>query len=309
MLRDRDDPTPLELEQDARRALRQAIKRELTPVTADYIKWEDDKASLADDLTRALEALRTGMGEQEAQPEGEQEEGKGEVLGVTRVGVELFLHLTGLGQAASCEMGWVVKHIVKPFCGRNGEKAMLDMFAGVRFQGEPAVARMEQFHSYTWRECVADTVGGLADYHWTCLWWDIFCQNQFVAGNVAETFQNAIDQCYKILMSVPHPAMPTYLCRVWCLFELLTATKQGKSVAWVSSNSLTEADFAALEAAEKVFRVDLAKAEATRPEDVTMIHDFIAEKFPEGIPALNKQLFGIFKNSILEENLRAAGFM
>ena len=90
---------------------------------------------------------------------------------------------------------------------------------------------------------------------------------------------------------------------------MLTATKQGKSVAWVSSNSLTEADFAALEAAEKVFRVDLAKAEATRPEDVTMIHDFIAEKFPEGIPALNKQLFGIFKNSILEENLRAAGFM
>ena len=119
------------MEQDARRALRQAIKRELTPVTADYIKWEDDKASLADDLTRALEALRTGMGEQEAQPEGEQEEGKGEVLGVTRVGVELFLHLTGLGQAASCEMGWVVKHIVKPFCGRNGEKAMLDLFAGV----------------------------------------------------------------------------------------------------------------------------------------------------------------------------------
>ena len=92
-------------------------------------------------------------------------------------------------------MGWLVAHFVAP-CTQAAQMPLLAHFFGLRFLSFAVVGPARVFHSYTWRERIADTIATLDRALPTdrqrithFLWWDIFCQNQHVKGDVARTFQ------------------------------------------------------------------------------------------------------------------------
>eukprot|EP00051_Salpingoeca_urceolata_P034591 m.505926 g.505926 ORF g.505926 m.505926 type:complete len:203 (-) comp80266_c0_seq1:699-1307(-) len=111
-------------------------------------------------------------------------------------GSSFSLYGTRLGN-----MAWAVYNIVKP-CTTSSRVPLLNLFMGLTvgtlmYGRQPCVGKMSAFHSYTWLQEPATTLGTFLQYAGrskTYFWWDMFCQNQHDAGNVSETFNTAIRQ-------------------------------------------------------------------------------------------------------------------
>lgn len=126
-------------------------------------------------------------------------------------------------------MWWIVNNIVIPNTIELEESLLFILF-GLSYNTFPIVGVADIFHSYTWSEPFHDTFSVLnetivndVDRFGRFIWWDIFCQNQHVKGDVGKTFSTAIKQVKDVYFSIPTLVKPLALGRVWCLFELTYA--------------------------------------------------------------------------------------
>ena len=136
-------------------------------------------------------------------------------------------------RGAGVGMAWVVENIVKPQT-KLAQCALLDLFFGLEFVSDSdsyyasplsspsgsLVGPVSCFHSYTWNVPVVDTfltVTKFLQEEEKYIWWDIFCQNQHIVGDVGLTFTNAISQIQTLYFSIPDIRKPQSLSRVWCL--------------------------------------------------------------------------------------------
>jgi len=229
-----------------------------------------------------------------------QVETDGKILGINWYGIELFARLTGLiGGKKPCHegMSYVVEHICKPICAER-ECQLVELFEDVAVNGKPVVGVMNSFHSYTWRETLQDTLrslgGGMIkeeELSGTYYWWDLFCQNQHVVEDVMGSFDRAISQCNSFSMTIPNPAQPIALQRVWCLFEIMSAVQGKNKDIRIFCNPAVKIPNANNE-------VDIRNAEATVAADKTMILELVEERIEGGCDALNERVRKVLLNGM-----------
>lgn len=263
-----------------------------------WVKPERD--DLVVNFKEALDATR------DAKLEKEQREiaAKGEkVLGINWLGVEAFLKEAGM---LKCKhpMGWVITNVVKPICD-NHKCELIELFFGVMYDDCPVVGEANWFFSYTWAEPFQSTVqtlrsnlfsksaeeDPLADRFY---WWDMFCQNQHIVKDVQGTFDTAITQVSNLAVSIPNPAAPNAVTRIWCLFEIMSAVENSKPVTIYVNLS----DHSAAQA--NVPEINVQEAQATVESDKEMILKLIDSRIKGGVEALNTAVFKALRDGLVQ---------
>lgn len=247
-----------------------------------WSEWEDDTktAELVLIVQSKLEALRSADAKEVREVEG--------IEGINWLGVELFINITGLSRQCPKPMWWVVDHICKPLCDEK-KCQLIDLLRGVKVDGVPVVGRMNTFHSYTWMEPLQTTLQTLRcsiisekDLREQYFWWDMFCQNQHIVGDVKATFDASVSQCSMVKFSLPDFGHPHAATRVWCLFEIMTAVVKRKELK-VICNPLTSKG-------NLDDDLDIRDAQATVASDKEMILGWVEEKVEGGVDALNREV-------------------
>jgi hypothetical protein len=194
-------------------------------------------------------------------------------------------------------MWWIVENIVVPQTISSHESLLFLLF-GLTVNSFPIVGVASLFHSYTWSEELHDTYETLneainsdVDRFGRFIWWDMFCQNQHAAGDVAETFKTAINQVDKVLFSVPNLVRPQALGRVWCLFELthalLTPTVKLELVNKSRKQHRSYGD-------PLQYITDVNDATATYLADKDMLLNLMESSIDGGCEAANKAIRELF---------------
>mmetsp|Transcript_11314 Transcript_11314/g.13706 ORF Transcript_11314/g.13706 Transcript_11314/m.13706 type:complete len:364 (+) Transcript_11314:56-1147(+) len=254
----------------------------IKPVTKNWEDWKNSKntAALVKKVKHKLNSMRKKSAKR--RPLG--------IAGINWYGCELFFRLVGvMGNSIPCREGmdFVVQYICKPICEKD-QCQLVDLFDGIMINGASVVAEMNCFHSYTWKQPLQDTLrslrgGGIVsetELTKSYLWWDLFCQNQHIVEDVIGTFDKAVRQCEKLVMTVPEPSNPVALQRVWCLFEVMSAVTLKKDVVIYCNPHAKLLDIGQ--------EVNIRTASATVPEDKDMILGLVEERVEGGLDGLNK---------------------
>lgn len=162
---------------------------------------------------------------------------------------------------------------------------------------DASVQRATVFVSHAWSHVFLDFVDALAnreapeDFYWI----DFFCNCQHAAPARpfewwATTFASAIAAIGRTTLVVGF-ADPKPLSRAWCLFEIMSSARNEFSVAISSAESGAFADALAADPAaciERLAKIDLRRAEASKPEDKAAIFAAVADGV--GFDALNERV-------------------
>jgi len=144
------------------------------------------------------------------------------------------------------------------------------------------------------------------DKQTTFIWWDMWCQNQHIVGDVADTFSRSVKQAKRFFFSVPNMTNPKALGRVWCQFEIACALKaqRERESGGLRFEFLTLSEQEALGLSCPP-QFDVSSAEASRPEDKVMLLQFI-DSMPGGRDGVNQALSGMFVSLFRGQQLRDA---
>eukprot|EP00050_Salpingoeca_kvevrii_P012847 m.25101 g.25101 ORF g.25101 m.25101 type:complete len:461 (+) comp4388_c0_seq1:550-1932(+) len=253
--------------------------------------------------------------------------------GVRPVTLNDILLATSLPEAESSSqpppdkgVWWIVKEVVEPATAAR-QCSLLDLLKGWtcrRGQEDyPLVGAATHFHSYTWGASMGQTMDVLTN--WlngaeaktssptpAYVWWDIFCQNQHVKGDVAGTFRAGIEQVGTFLFSLPDCANPAPLSRVWCLYEICSAffrKQQDEANPGARGRRLrvefVTVPFSKVTLDPRQVDIDVLQAQTKFEEDKTMLLAKIEEEIPGGVQGLNRMLQQRFRELALASQLLA----
>ena len=206
-------------------------------------------------------------------------------------------------------MRWAVQHIVEPVT-KEIQLPLLYLLFGIKIDDYAAVGSAKIFHSYTWSESIADTFSTLdkafSDLRLrflTPFWWDIFCQNQHIKGDVADTFRMAISQVSNVYFSIPNLSQPLALGRVWCLFEVTKAISTPTTELVFVFN---ESKYGILQNDVGSYIRDVRMADAFFPADKDMLFALMEKEIPGGCQGVNRIIHDKFAPLLQEQCFRNA---
>jgi ankyrin repeat protein len=204
-------------------------------------------------------------------------------------------------------MAWIVQNIIVPQTIQLQESLLFLLF-GLTYASFPMVGEATFFHSYTWSEGFMDTFQTLeeslsSDVERWCsfIWWDIFCQNQHIKGDVGKTFQTVIHQANTVLFSLPHLMKPIALGRVWCLFELTHALLNQPKVELKIINHSRKNHKSVGEPDDYI--VDVNNANAYFMEDKVMLLALMEKDIEGGCEGANTAIQNLFFPCFLRQCL------
>eukprot|EP00051_Salpingoeca_urceolata_P027345 m.481098 g.481098 ORF g.481098 m.481098 type:complete len:572 (+) comp22045_c0_seq1:1382-3097(+) len=199
---------------------------------------------------------------------------------------------------------WMVKNLIKPITEER-QCPLLELFFGLRFGWNhlQLVAPCNTFVSYTWMSSYNSVLRAAlqslphnVNSDGCYVWWDIYCQNQHVMGDVKKTFSLAIAQIEHFLFVVPEMHNPAALGRIWCLFELAFAVSNKRNLHLAAMNMDNDPKLF-----EKVQTkhwteavIDVRTAQATRSEDIDLVMGLVRELVEGGPDGLNETVRDVF---------------
>jgi len=119
------------------------------------------------------------------------------------------------------------------------------------------------------------------------LWWCYFCNNQWRfadaeqdAASLTLKFGSNLRQCREVLCVLDSISDPTYLKRLWCIYEVHTASEERKTITTIIphhvAQEISELPFYNLEEVFRdAFKVDARNATASRLDDEAVIKRII----------------------------------
>jgi hypothetical protein len=201
-------------------------------------------------------------------------------------------------QTSSYPMSWIVTHIICPHTFSTQESLLFLFFGLTAHNSFPLIGQAHYFHSYTWNEQFSDTYTSLdqaicsdVDRIGRFIWWDIFCQNQHIKGDVAATFHQAINQVSHVLFSIPNLSSPQALGRVWCLYELTCSLSTHTTKLRLIQNYRTHQH---LTQDPLLSIVDVKEASAFYSADKVMLLQLMEDTIPNGCEGVNNAIKDLF---------------
>lgn len=233
------------------------------------------------------------------------------VLGISLRGINAFISsVGGKKHLATLTTSEVVRKYLMPQTAAQRGLSFCEQHDSDEF-----IQRATVFVSHAWSHNFIDLVDALnlcehsqnsvngrmysnsEEYYWL----DFFCNCQHTApvrpfAWWATTFANAIAAIGKTTLVLGFDD-PKPLSRAWCLFEIMCSSRSAFSVAVSHVESATFAAALADDPAacmEKLARIDLQRAEATKPEDKAAI--FAAVTASTGFDVLNKRVADLMRS-------------